>query len=239
MLFVLAHPDDESFMAAGTIAKYAESGVRVGLVCGTRGERGATADLCSIDELPRVREAELREATRILGVQDLYLLPYQDQHLMAAPVNDIRRHLIKVIRALKPNLVITFDPNGANQHTDHVAISRFTADAVSAAADHRWFPEIGPAHNIERLLWQSEIPVYGLSQTPDLATRPGVDFVIDTAPWWRKKKEALQAHRTQLPGFRKLFFNHGSEERTLSVEAFRVGWGPRPKYLPAMDLFAI
>src|SRR5437868_8695371 len=67
LLFILAHPDDETFFAAGTIAKYIDAGVRVYIVCATRGERGATADLCPVEELPQVREAELRDADRVLG----------------------------------------------------------------------------------------------------------------------------------------------------------------------------
>src|SRR5438105_5647938 len=85
LLFVLAHPDDETFLAGGTIAKYAQAGVRVAVVCGTRGERGSTADLCPIDALPAQRESELREAARILGIAEVELLGYVDQQLAAAP----------------------------------------------------------------------------------------------------------------------------------------------------------
>src|SRR5215469_7836282 len=92
LLFIFAHPDDETF-SAGTIAKYATAGVEVGLICATRGERGSTGDLCSIDELPRVREAEVREAARILGVRRVEMLPYEDQKLWTAPIEDIRRRI--------------------------------------------------------------------------------------------------------------------------------------------------
>ena len=68
LLLLFAHPDDESFFVAGTIARYSSAGVSVALVCATRGERGSTADLCAIEELPRVREAELGDAARILGI---------------------------------------------------------------------------------------------------------------------------------------------------------------------------
>ena len=137
LLFILAHPDDET-LSAGTIAKYSASGLEVGLICATRGERGSPADLCAIDELPGVREAEVREASRILGIRNLDLLPYEDQKLWTAPIDDIRRRITAILRRRKPQVVITFDPNGANQHTDYIVISRFTADAVSAAADPRW-----------------------------------------------------------------------------------------------------
>jgi LmbE family N-acetylglucosaminyl deacetylase len=77
IVLLLAHPDDESF-ASGTIAQMAEEGVRVGLLCATRGERGSTGDLWTVEELPRVREAELREAARLIGIHDLEFLPFED-----------------------------------------------------------------------------------------------------------------------------------------------------------------
>src|SRR5437016_2191339 len=125
LLFILAHPDDESFFAGGTIAKYAVAGIHVALVCATRGERGATADLCTIEDLPQVREDEVREAARVPGVRAVELLPYEDQQLSDAPLDEIRRHLVAAIRRQRPQIVVTFDPVGANQHPDHMAISRF------------------------------------------------------------------------------------------------------------------
>lgn len=238
LLFILAHPDDETFIAGGTIAKYAEAGVHVGLVCATRGERGATADLCSIPELPDVRYSELREAARILGIGDLEVLHYEDQKLAVAPPDVIRREIVNAIRRVRPQIVLTFDPNGSNQHSDHIAISRFAADAVSAAADARWYPETGAPHVIDRLLWQSPTPVFQLARTANLTGQPGIDFVIDIAPFSEKKRAALSAHRTQYPGLKKVFFGTEAGEKTINLEAFRVGWGPRPRAVPASDLFA-
>jgi len=238
LLFVLAHPDDETFFAAGAIAKYVEDGVRVGMICATRGERGATSNLCSIEELPQVREAEFREAARVLGVSDVEVFPYEDQQLWAAPPDDIRRRIVQVIRRIRPEIVVTFDPNGANLHTDHIVISRFAADAVSAASDPRWYPETGAPHTIERLLWQSPVLVFDLGRTPDLGAQPGIDFLIDIQPFREKKEAALRAHRTQWPGLRKIFLRNGQPDKAMSWEAFRVGWGSRPRIVPADDLFA-
>lgn len=238
LLYVGAHPDDEVFFAGGIIARYVEEGARVSIICATRGERGATADLCSIEELPRVREAELVEAMRVLGVNDVHFLPYEDQKLSAAPPDEIRRHLVGLIRRIKPQIAITFDPEGANQHTDHMAISRFASDAVPAAADGRWYPELGPAHQIERLLWNPPTILFKMAENADLPTEPGIDFLMDVSRWTEKKANAIRAHRTQLPGLGKLFFENPSGRRTFSTEAFRVAWGPRPSTVPADDLFA-
>lgn len=232
-----AHPDDETFFAAGTIAKYAEEGTRVAVACATRGERGATANLCSIEDLPKIREAELRDAMNILGVEDLHILPYQDQKLTEAPVEEIRQELVRVIRATRPQIVITFDPNGANLHTDHMAISRFTSDALAAAADKRWYQELGVAHAIERLLWQPPTVIFRYPKETDLHIEPGIDFLIDTSRWSAQKAAAIRAYRTQRLG--RLFFEDANGRRTFSTEAFRVAWGQRPKSVPADDLFAV
>ncbi len=237
-MYVGAHPDDEVFFAGGTIAKYVEEGTRVSIICATRGERGATADLCSIEELPKVREAELINAMGVLGVKDVHFLPYEDQKLSTAPPEEIRRHLVKLIRQIKPEIAITFDPEGANGHTDHMAISRFASDAMPAAADGRWYPELGPAHQVERLLWNPPTILFRLPEKAELAAEPGIDFLLDVSRWTEKKAASIRAHRTQLPGLGKLFFENPDGIRTFSSEAFRVAWGLRPGKIPANDLFA-
>lgn len=238
LLIIGAHPDDESFFAAGAIAKYVDERARVTVVCATRGERGATGNLCAVEELPSVREQELRDAMNILGVRDLRVLDYKDQQLASAPANEIRRALVAAIRDTRPQVVITFDPNGVNLHSDHIAISRFTSDAAAAATDPRWFPELGAPHTIQRLLWPSDIAVFELAATPAVATLPGTDFVLDVSPWWRKKEAALLAHKTQASGFRRLWFDKPDPARIMSVEAFRFGSGVPPQTRPRDDLFA-
>ena len=119
--------------------KYAEAGSGVVLETATRGERGKRGQppVCTEDELPACREKELREAAAIIGFHELHLLDYRDRELAGAPVDEMRRTLVPLIRRLRPAVVITFDPNGFNAHPDHVAISRFTSDAIAAAADPR------------------------------------------------------------------------------------------------------
>lgn len=238
LLFILAHPDDETWFA-GTIAKYAAAGAAVTLVCATRGERGSTAGLCSIEELPRVREAEVRAAARIIGISRVEILPYEDQKLSHAPPDEVRRRLVEVIRSTRPAIAVTFDPNGANQHPDHVAISRFAADAISCAADARWYPEAGSAHAVSRVLWWAPVLPRELGRTPEPSNLPGLDFLIDIAAFREQKMAALRAHRTQFPGLRRLFLGDDGDERCMPAEMFRLGWGPHPRSRPSEDLFAI
>ncbi len=184
-----------------------------------------------------MREGELIAAMQALGITDIHFLPYEDQKLSTAPPDEIRKHLVGIIRQVKPQIAITFDPEGANQHTDHMAISRFSSDAVSAAADGRFYPELGPAHQIERLLWHPTI-LFRLPEDVHLQSEAGIDFLLDVSRWTEKKADAIRAHRTQLPGLGKLFFENPNGRRTFSKEAFRVAWGPRPQTIPADDLFA-
>src|SRR5215467_2192936 len=171
-VLLLAHPDDESFFAAGTIAQMAEEGVRVGLLCATRGERGSTGEVCTIEELPRVREAELREAARLIGIHDLEFLPFQDKQLASAPVDAVREAVVRMLRRLRPEVVFTFDPDGANQHPDHIAMSRFAMDGIAASADPRWYPDAGPPHTVSRVLWPATVKVWELGQQADPARVP-------------------------------------------------------------------
>ncbi len=233
-----AHPDDETFFA-GTMAKYVNEGIRVAILCGTRGERGATADLCSIEELPKVREQELRNSMRQLGLapEDVFFLPYEDQKLAQAALNDVRPEIVSVIRRVRPQVVAGFDLFGGNGHPDHVAMSRFSSDAIAAASDPRWYSETGEPWTVQRLVWQPLFRPWEIEDPANLNTRVAVDFIIDTRGYAEKKAAAIREHRTQLPGLRHLFFERGYPEATVNMEAFRLAFGPRPSQTPSQDLF--
>ncbi|HYO62582.1 MAG TPA: PIG-L family deacetylase [Pyrinomonadaceae bacterium] len=240
LLFIFAHPDDESFGAAGTAARYAEEGARLTLVTATRGDKGKCGEppVCRPEELAAVREAELREAARLLGIGDVRVFDYLDRELASAPADEVRAQLVRVIREVRPQVVVTFDPHGVNLHPDHVAISRFASDAVSAAADPRWHPEAGPAHRVGRLLWTTPRPFFDLARLERPEREPGVDFLVNTSRWWGRKAAALRAHRSQHLQIDKLFFDVPDSEAVLSVEAFRDAWRGVGSGMPPDDIFA-
>jgi len=240
ILFIFAHPDDETFTCAGTACRYAAEGVRLALVTATRGEAGKCGQppVCSQEELPAVREGELRRAAEIIGIGELHFLDYKDKELTAAPVEEVRRALVRIIREVRPTIVITFDPEGLNLHPDHIAISRFTSDAVAAAADARWFPEAGDAHEVERLLWTTPKRFDEVAALDNPDREAGVDYILDVSYWRQAKAEALRAHRTQQESINKIFFEIPNSEVILSMEVYRQAWNPRSKQLPFGDLFA-
>jgi LmbE family N-acetylglucosaminyl deacetylase len=239
ILFSFAHPDDESFSAAGTAMKYGAAGVRTVLVTATRGEGGKAGNppVCTIDELGACRERELREATRIIGFDGLDILDYRDRDLTDAKPGEIRQSLVSIIRRERPDIVGTFDPHGFNLHPDHIAISRFTMDAVAAAADPRWHPEAGDAHLVARVLWTPPIAAWDVGTTGSFDDRPGADFVIDVSAWRDRKQAALRAHRSQHLSIDRLFFSQTNLDRVLGVEVWRQAWGPAHEKRPSTDLF--
>jgi N-acetylglucosamine malate deacetylase 2 len=238
LLFVFAHPDDESFQGVGLACLIRSRGGRVWLTTATRGEEGQRGDppVCTPDELPAVREAELRAAAAIMGVERLDLLGYRDRSLADAPHEDVRQRLVATLRALRPQVVVTFDPHGFNLHPDHVAISRFTTDAVAAAADPRWYPETGDPHVVTRLLWTPPAATWDVPDAERHA-HPGFDFVVDVRQWLPERVRALRAHRSQHVLTHRYFFSRADVDEVLGIESYRLGFGQAPDPRPAADPF--
>jgi N-acetylglucosamine malate deacetylase 2 len=237
LLFCYAHPDDESFNGAGTAMKYASTGARIVLVTATRGQRGKRGEppLCTPEELPALRERELRDAAAIIGIDALHLLEYQDRELGDAPIEEMRVALVTVVRRERPSVVLTFDPNGFNAHPDHVAISRFTSDAVAAAADPRWYPQSGAPHSVGRLLWTPPFPQWEIPGA-EAGPHAGADFIVDVSRWRERRIAALRAHRSQQLSIDRCFFDQARLGAILDTECWRQAWGPALRQRPASDI---
>jgi N-acetylglucosamine malate deacetylase 2 len=238
LLFSFAHPDDESFSGVGTAMRYADFGAKTVLVTATRGERGKVGDppVCRPEELAACREAELRAVADIARFDALYVLDYRDQELAAAAPDAIRRTLVELIRRYRPSVVLTFDPNGFNVHPDHLAISRFTSEAIAAAADPRWHPDTGDAHVVRRLLWTPPFPPWEQVAFDRIGDHAGADFVIDVAAWHDRRVAALRAHRTQHLSIDRNFFDQPNVAEILGKETWRQGWGPALTRRPLDDI---
>jgi LmbE family N-acetylglucosaminyl deacetylase len=168
LLAILAHPDDESFGMGGTLATYSRRGVKVHLVCATRGEAGEVSQeyLEGFGSIAEKREAELRCAAGILGLDEVHFLDYRDsgmtgspdnqhpQALAAAPIEKVTAELVPYIRRLKPQVVVTFDPIGGYRHPDHIAIHLAATRAFSLAADPNFESEF-PPHQAEKLYYHT------------------------------------------------------------------------------------
>ncbi len=187
ILCVFAHPDDESFGPAGTIARYAAQGVPVDLLTFTRGQQGARLEpLESPQALGVLREYELRAAARVLGIRRLELLDYQDGQLDQAAPEELTGHVLRQLAESAADTVITFGPLGITRHGDHIAAHHAAMDA-SRRADHavRVFYQAIDAD----LASEMEMDVDGPETEPT--------HRIDTAAFAETKLEAMACHSSQ------------------------------------------
>jgi N-acetyl-1-D-myo-inositol-2-amino-2-deoxy-alpha-D-glucopyranoside deacetylase len=165
LLFVGAHPDDETFSIGATLAQYAAAGVKVYYACATRGEAGTVEPekMKGFATIGEMRWAELTCAAKVLGLTDIIYLGYRDsgmtgsednkhpEALVQAPVEQVAGRIVKVIRELKPQVIITSDPIGGYRHPDHIAVHNATVKAFSAAADPQQYRETGPVFTPQKL----------------------------------------------------------------------------------------
>jgi LmbE family N-acetylglucosaminyl deacetylase len=217
LMAVLAHPDDESLGLGGTLAKYASEGVDVFLVTATRGNAGryrghpeGHAEHPGAAALAEIREAELRAAASALGISDVTVLDYQDGRLDSVDPRDAVSTIAAQLRRVQPDVVVTFGPDGAYGHPDHIAISQFTSAAVVAAAPARisklyhiaWPPSTWAAY---------EIGIAKLASTVDGVARQATPWpewaittVIDTRPFWTTVWRAVSCHVSQIAAYERL-----------------------------------
>lgn len=214
LLAVFAHPDDESLLIGGTLARAADEGWRTALICATRGEWGPISDdrLADYSNLAEVRERELREACAVLGLSHLEFLDLEDASLATLDETEQEQVIARIARTihqLKPTTIITFGPDGLYGHADHIAIGRLTTEAhrsvaaanlLAAARAPQLLYATAPlgyhAKLIERTggathLWnippeQFGIPAEQITETHDIT------------PFAARKLAALRCHRTQL-----------------------------------------
>jgi len=139
---IFAHPDDETFSSGGTLAKYAAADVRCTLFVATDGDAGRTSGLQvgSREELGHIRRSELHAAARVLGLQSVDTPGYPDGALGAVDQDELIGRIVAHFRRERPQVVITFGPEGApNAHGDHRAISRGATAAFFLAGNRGAF----------------------------------------------------------------------------------------------------
>lgn len=213
LLAILAHPDDESFFCAGTLAKYAALGHEVSLICATRGEQGrirhpaieATA-YPKGEALGKLREKELEAACAILGIRPPIFLNYQDsgyplEVALANPAGFIHQDLQQIedtllnhLIRIEPQVVIGFDPHGYYGHADHIHLHRATLGAFWRAGNRMAAPPLRlffPVRSKERLAQTRFDPDrYGVSAS-SVAVR------VDVRPYAETIRAAVLAHASQ------------------------------------------
>ena len=229
LMGILAHPDDESLGCGGALARYSAEGVETYLVTATRGERGRYRGVSPNDgrhpgteAMGRIREAELRAAAVVLGIREVSLLDYRDGDLDRADPHQAIDRIATHLRRIRPQVLLTFAPEGAYGHPDHIAISQFTSAAVVAAADpaHVGDATAHPPHAVSKLYqmaWpEAKVMAYTegfkkLTSTVDGVEREAhpwpewsITTVIETRKYWPIVWRAVACHESQLAAYERL-----------------------------------
>lgn len=234
LLAIHAHPDDESSKGAATVAHYSASGVRCVLVTATGGEAGdilnPALDRPEVKErLPELRREELYEAARIIGFGDVVELGYRDSGMPDTEANshpdalanasheEVLGRLVRLVRQVRPDVVLGYDDHERYPHPDHLAVHRLSLELFDAAADPSRFPEAGLPWAVTRLFAPVfaarrvralhdaaidrglESPFERWIDSLDLTTDEGKVLVaVNVADTLETGRDALRAHRTQI-----------------------------------------
>jgi LmbE family N-acetylglucosaminyl deacetylase len=216
LLAIFAHPDDEAFGTGGTLSKYTHEGIDVHLVIATRGEVGRLANpsLTLTQPIGIVREQELRRACACYGVEQLHLLGYIDGQTTVAPQAEAVYKVVKILRRVKPQVVISFGPDGGYGHYDHLAVHRWSTAAIQLAAEVDRWPEVGLPHHVAKFYYRA-MPQEQLTHMQSLTGRThvlmdGVPFpfmghpmekittIINVRAYAENKLNGIRCHATQI-----------------------------------------
>jgi LmbE family N-acetylglucosaminyl deacetylase len=235
VLCIFAHPDDESLACGGTLARLADAGARVVVICASRGEAGSTCDPSLVpdgDSLGGVRARELRDAAAILGVAEVILLDHPDGDLRWAHVQELHAEIVLMLEHYRPDAVITFAEDGLYWHLDHIGVHERTYTAVvalGAAAPPLYYvtmPEGIMLRVVETAQAKSGAPpdssLWGIDADAFGHCAKPPTFVVDVRDWVPRKLAALRCHRTQIgPGNPIAWIGDDEARQLLGLEQFR------------------
>ena len=193
LLVILAHPDDPEFFCGASIARWTRAGHHVYYCLITCGDKGTKDLTLHSNELCSIRQTEQRAAAKVLGVEDITFLNYPDGYLV--PDINLRRDITRVIRTIRPDIMITCDPqtlytaNAGLNHPDHRAAGQAALDAVfPSARDHLSFIELWKDEKLEPHIVR-EVWVCGTLQP---------DTILNVTDTWEIKISALYEHKSQI-----------------------------------------
>ncbi len=191
-MVIHAHPDDESSKGAGTMARYSAEGVRVVLVCATRGEEGdilnPRMDREGIrDEMAEIRVAELETACDLLGVERIYHLGYRDSGMPGTESNnhpdafcnadpeEAVGRMVEIIRAERPEVIVSYDESRGYDHPDHVKVHEWGQRAFNEAGDAEAHPESGAPWRPSKLYYFATFSKQRLVKLHEAAVAEGIE----------------------------------------------------------------
>lgn len=221
LLAVFPHPDDETLGLGSTLARYAAEGIQTYLICATHGERGwfeSEGPNPGFEGVAKIRKAELDCAAKHLGIREVVMFDYLDGDVDQAKPDEIIRRIVTEVRRIKPQVVVTFPPDGIYGHPDHIALSQFTNAALICAADGT-YPDLAnlPPHRVDKLYYMvdsadvvatSNKAFGGISMDVDGVTRRHIGWEdwqvttrLDNHAYMDVVAKAIHCHKSQLPGY--------------------------------------
>ncbi|MEH0418741.1 N-acetyl-1-D-myo-inositol-2-amino-2-deoxy-alpha-D-glucopyranoside deacetylase [Streptomyces sp. B21-083] len=273
LLLVHAHPDDESINNGATMARYAAEGARVTLVTCTLGERGEVIppELAHLSgaALGEYRLRELAEAMSALGVADHRLLGgpgrYGDSGMMGladnddpgcfwqADVDEAAGYLVEVILEVRPQVVVTYDPDGGYGHPDHIQAHRVAMRAVELAAEAGWsvpkvywnrvprpVAEDGFARLREALPGLPFLKAGVIDDVPGVVDEEFITTVIDGTSYAAAKAAAMRAHATQIEVAEPWFALSNQQAQPLFVdEYYELVRGERVEHVDGVERISV
>ncbi len=267
LMAVHAHPDDEASSTGGVLARYAAEGVRTVVVTCTNGEFGDSpggvkpgSDGHDTQEVAQIRLAELREASKHLGVTDLELLGYHDSGMPEweyrnhpdafcnVPLPEVSGRIAALIERYRPQIVIGYDVDSRYQHPDHVHAARATAEAVAATAIPAKYYLTAMRFSQWQQLWEAlreagvDVPDWG-EVTPEERRQMEeaerrITTTVDIGPVLERKRAALQAHASQISESWFSKIPAGVAGRVFGAEHFIRAADATGAPVPEDDLFA-
>lgn len=234
VLAVFAHPDDESLLCGGTLARLSDAGVRTILICGSRGEHGSVSDPALVRgaDLGEVRVEELKAAAAVLGIDEVIALDHKDGDLRWRNVSEFHADIVNAIVTHRPAAVITFAENGLYWHLDHIGVHERTCTAVkSLGTDAPPLYYVTMPHGLIKTLVETARSKSGANGDPSFwgldsdafgESELAGSFAIDVRPWVGRKLDALRCHRTQMGLSNPIaWLDEDDARRWLGLEYFR------------------
>ncbi len=215
VLAIFAHPDDETFRAGGTLALLASQGFRVHILTATQGEAGScgTPPLCTAEELPALRERELRCACNVLGLEPPMILNYPDGRLASIEPTKIMADILEAVDLINPQGMFSFGKDGLSGHPDHIAIGQSALKAFHERESIRAFYTLAVPKSIADELGMSQIRAL-----PD----DRITHTIDISEVWETKLNAIRCHQTQIHASPILKTDQHKQRLFLGKEHFRL-----------------
>ncbi len=266
LMAVHAHPDDEASSTGGVLAKYADEGVRTIVVTCTNGEFGDApggikpgVDGHDKDEVAQLRIAELRRSAKILGLTELELLGYHDSGMpdwdykdlpdafCNVPQPEVEARISALIERYRPQVVITYDPEGAYQHPDHVHAARSAIAAVASSG----IPAKLYLTAMRRSDWKKvfealreageEVPDWDM--TPEDVAKMDreeqrITTTVDIGSVLERKRDALLTHASQISESWLSKIPSGVAAEVFGRESFILATDQTRAAVPETDLFA-